>query len=48
MLANVEAILLMCFRMSDLVDEGKANLGQIALCKAFATERGREVVKWGR
>jgi acyl-CoA oxidase len=48
MLANVQAILLMCFRISELADQEKASLGQIAMAKAFVTERGREVVKWGR
>lgn len=48
MMSNVQAILLSCFRISDLADEGKCTLGQIAMTKAFVTERGREVVKWGR
>jgi alkylation response protein AidB-like acyl-CoA dehydrogenase len=48
MMSNVQACLLACFRISQLVDEGKASLGQIAMCKAFVTERGREIVKWGR
>lgn len=47
-MANVQGILLMCMRISKLVDEGKAELGQIAATKAWVTERGREVCKLGR
>ena len=47
-MSNLQAILLACWRVSKLVDEGKANIGQIAMVKAFVTERGREVCKWGR
>lgn len=47
-MANIQAILLACFRISELADQDKVTLGQIAMTKAFVTERGREVVKWGR
>jgi acyl-CoA oxidase len=47
-MANTQAILLMCYRISKLVDEGKVSIGQIAMVKAWATERAREVAKWGR
>ena len=41
MMANVQGILLICIRISNLAQEGKAELGQIALTKAWVTERGR-------
>jgi hypothetical protein len=41
MMANVQGILLMCIRISNLAQEGKAELAQIALTKAWVTERGR-------
>lgn len=47
-MANTQAVLLMCYRISKLVDEGKAQIGQIAMIKAWTTERTREVSKWGR
>lgn len=47
-MANTQAILLMCYRISKLADEGKISIGQIAMTKAWATERAREVAKWGR
>ena len=47
-MANTQAVFLMCFRISKLVDEGKASIGQIAMVKAYVTERLREVAKWGR
>jgi alkylation response protein AidB-like acyl-CoA dehydrogenase len=47
-MATTQAILLMCYRISKMVEEGKATMGQIAMTKAWVTERGREVAKWGR
>lgn len=47
-MANTQAVLLLSFRLSKLVDEGKVSIGQIAMTKAFVTERMREVAKWGR
>lgn len=38
----------MCYRISRMADEGKITIGQIAMVKAWATERAREVAKWGR
>jgi alkylation response protein AidB-like acyl-CoA dehydrogenase len=36
-MSNTQAVLLMCYRISKLVDEGKAVIGQIAMVKAWAT-----------
>ncbi len=47
-LGNTQAIFLTCFRISQLVDQGKATMGQIALAKAFTSERLREVARIGR
>lgn len=38
----------MCIRISNLAQEGKAELGQIALTKAWVTERGRQVCRLAR
>ncbi len=40
-MANVQGVLLMVIRVSKLAEEGKAELSQIALTKAWVTERGR-------
>jgi acyl-CoA oxidase len=48
MMANTQAILLMTHRISKLADENNVTLSQIALTKAWVTERGREVCKLGR
>jgi len=40
-MANVQGILLLCMRISKLANEGKVELSQIALTKAWVTERGR-------
>lgn len=47
-MSTTQAILLMCFRISKLAEEGKASIGQIAMTKAWVTERARDVTKWGR
>lgn len=38
----------MAYRVSKLYDSGKITIGQVALTKAFATERAREVTRLGR
>ncbi len=40
-MANTQAIFLLCFRVSQLIDDGKATMGQIAMTKAWVTERAR-------
>lgn len=40
-MANTQGVLLMCFRVSKLIDDGKATMGQIAMTKAWVTERTR-------
>ena len=47
-MANTQAVYLMCYRLSKLAEEGNITIGQIAMFKAWATERTREVAKWGR
>jgi acyl-CoA oxidase len=47
-MATTQAILLMCCRISKMMDDDIATMGQIAMTKAWVTERGREVAKWGR
>lgn len=40
-LSNLQAILLSCWRISKLLDENNVSIGQIAMVKAFVSERGR-------
>ena len=47
-MSNIQAMLLLAWRISKLYDNKKAGMGQIALAKAWITERGREVCKLGR
>lgn len=47
-MANTQAVMLMCFKLSQLADQNKLDIGQIAMCKAYVTERMRELTKWGR
>lgn len=47
-MATTQAILLMCYRISKMMDDGKIQIGQIAMTKAWVTERARDVAKWGR
>jgi hypothetical protein len=47
-MSNIQAMLLLAWRICSLYDSNKADMGQIALAKAWITERGREVCKLGR
>lgn len=47
-MSTTQAILLICYRLSKLAEEDKVSIGQIAMTKAWVTERAREVAKWGR
>ena len=47
-MSHTQAVLLMCYRISKLVDEDKASIGQIAMVKAFVTDKLRDIAKWGR
>ena len=38
----------MCWRISKIYDAGKATLGQAAMCKAFTTEKARNIARLGR
>lgn len=43
-LAKCQAIVTLLVRVTQLEDQGKATLGQIALAKSFASKEGRDVV----
>jgi len=47
-MATTQAILLMCYRINTLHDQGKTDIAQIAMNKAWVTERARDVCRWGR
>ncbi|BDA45206.1 Glutaryl-CoA dehydrogenase, mitochondrial [Coccomyxa sp. Obi] len=48
MLANLQAMFLMCWRLSKLYEEGKMTHELASTTKAWTTLRGREVVSLGR
>ncbi len=48
MMSTIQGMLLYCFKISKLVEENQADMGMISLAKAWITERGREVCRWGR
>lgn len=48
MCSNIQAISLMCHRVSQLFDQGKLSSGQVGLLKAFSTSKAREVVSMAR
>ena len=47
-MSYVQAMLLMCWRVSSLYDSGKMEMSQAAMAKAWITDRAREVTRLGR
>jgi acyl-CoA oxidase len=47
-MSAIQGMLLLCFRISKLVEENQDDIGMISMAKAWITERGREVVRMGR
>ena len=48
MMANIQAMLLMTWRVFNLYQEGKATIGMVGMAKAWCTKTGREVAALGR
>lgn len=48
MLANLQAMSLMCLRISHLYDSKKLTFGQVGMLKAFCTSKGREITQLSR
>jgi len=48
MLGSINAMFLMCFRLSKLHEAGKLSHADASMVKAWTTLRGREVVALGR
>jgi len=48
MVGNIQGMVHYTARTTQMYFEGKATMGQIALCKAWCTLRGREVVALAR
>eukprot|EP01017_Pseudomicrothorax_dubius_P026321 TRINITY_DN2928_c0_g3_i2.p1 TRINITY_DN2928_c0_g3~~TRINITY_DN2928_c0_g3_i2.p1 ORF type:complete len:137 (+),score=38.92 TRINITY_DN2928_c0_g3_i2:66-476(+) len=48
MMGSIQAIMMFNWRTTALYEQDKVSIGQIALNKAWATLRGREVVALGR
>ena len=40
-MGNIQAMLMLCYRLSQLYDSGEVGMGQIAMTKAWVTERAR-------
>lgn len=47
-MGNIQAMMFLCKRITELHMEGKANMGKAGLCKAYCTSKGRETVALGR
>ena len=47
-MGSVQAMILLSWRISNLVEAGKCSIGQISMAKAWITLRGREVTALGR
>lgn len=48
MMGTIQSMLLLCWRITKLMEEGKASMGMIGMGKAWVTLRGREVCALGR
>ena len=48
MAGTINAMFLLCWRIINLYEKQQHTLGQISLCKAWVTAKGREVVALGR
>lgn len=47
-MSTVQAMILLSWRISKMVESGQASIGQISMAKAWVTLRGREVCALGR
>lgn len=47
-MGNIQGMLMLAWRISTLYDSGNSDMAQIALAKAWITERAREVCRLGR
>ena len=48
MVSNIQAMALICIRASQLAEQGKTTMGQIAFTKATCSKLAREVVAMAR
>ena len=48
MMANTQGILLLCFRITKLHEEGTLDFDKICTAKAYITSRAREICRFGR
>ena len=48
MMSGIQACLLLGCQVSKLADKNKLSIGQIAMTKAYITDRGREITRLGR
>lgn len=47
-MGHIQAMLFMAWRIATLYDEGKVEMAQVAMSKAWITDKAREVARWGR
>ena len=48
MMANIQAMALVCERISNMSDNGELTTGIVSMFKAWATERARKICRLGR
>jgi acyl-CoA oxidase len=47
-MSNLQACIWYTYHVSQMVDQEKASMGQVAMSKAYVTSIVREICKWGR
>lgn len=47
-MSTIQAMLFLAWRIATLYDEGNIDIAQIAMSKAWITDKARDVARWGR
>ena len=47
-MSNIQAMLMLCWRIATMYDAGNVEMAQIAMAKAWVTDKARDVARWGR
>ena len=47
-MSSIQAMIMLCWRVANLYDSGKMEMGQAAMTKAWVTDKAREVCRLGR
>jgi acyl-CoA oxidase len=48
MMSTIQAMLFLAWRIATLYDEGNIDIAQIAMSKAWVSDKARDVARWGR